>query len=163
MPFTLVRIDDRYIHGQVATMWMQKCPVEKCFIVNDVVVDDKMTTMVLEMVSINKNIGLEILNVEEGVKKIIENQDSPQDLWVLFGNPQDLLKAVQEGFKVEKVIVGFMRHSGDKKPIKSGAQVYLDEKDKEAIKKLDEMGVKMLYQRTPPESPVDIIKLIGEM
>jgi mannose/fructose/N-acetylgalactosamine-specific phosphotransferase system component IIB len=163
MPFTLVRIDDRYIHGQVATMWMQALPTKKCFVVNDVVVKDQMTRMVLEMIAINKSIALEILGVEEGIKRLVEVQDDPENMWVLFGNPQDVLKAVKEGFKLEKVIVGFMRHSDDKKPIKAGAQVYVDSADIEAMKKLGELRVKLHYQKTPPESPTDVLKLISNM
>lgn len=164
MPFTLIRIDDRYIHGQVATIWMQFIPVDKIFVVNDGVANDKMTRMVLEMVAINKNVELEILGLDEGIDKLIETQDNPKNHWVLFGNPQDLLKAIQKGFKVEnKVVVGFMRHSGDKKPIKAGAQVYLDDSDIEAIKKIDELGVKLVYQKTPAESSADIVKLIENM
>ena len=163
MPFTLVRIDDRYIHGQVATMWMQSLPTKKCFVINDVVVKDQMTRMVLEMIAINKNIALEILGVDDRIKRLLEVQGDSENMWVLFGNPQDLLKAIQAGFKIEKIIVGFMRHSGEKKPIKAGAQVYVDAEDIKAMKEIDKLGVKLQYQKTPPESPTDVIKLISNM
>jgi len=164
MPLTLVRIDDRYIHGQVAGLWMQALPSRKCFVINDIVVTEQMTRMVLEMIAINKSIDLEILGLEDGIKRLLEVQDDPEvNMWALFGNPQDVLKAIKGGFKLEKIIVGFMRHSGDKKPIKSGAQVYVDAADIAAMNEIDSLGVKLLYQKTPAQSTANVIKLIEKM
>lgn len=162
MPFTMIRIDDRYIHGQVATTWMMAIPTKKCFVINDQAATEQMTRMVLEMVATTRNIGLEILKVEEGIKRLTEVQNDPDSMWALFGNPQDVLKAIQEGFKIDKLIVGFMRFSGDKKPVKSGGQVYVDDADISAFKAISAEGVKVVVQRVPSESAADMMKLLNK-
>ena len=40
MGLALVNIDDRLIHGQVATTWIRDYKIESCIIVNDMVAND---------------------------------------------------------------------------------------------------------------------------
>ena len=163
MPFTMFRIDDRYIHGQVATQWMRAMPVRKVFVVNDWVVNDYMTTMVLEMAASTQSIDLEILGVDDGVKRLIEVADNDEKMWALFGNPQDVAIALRSGVKIDKVIVGFMRHSGAKKAVTQGGQVYVDDADITALREIQAAGVEIVLQRVPDERPVDVMKLIEKL
>ena len=163
MPFTMFRIDDRYIHGQVATQWMRAMPVRKVFVINDFVAKDYMTTMVLEMAASTQSIELEILGVEDGVKRLIEVSDNTEKMWALFGNPQDVATALRSGVKMDKVIVGFMRHSGAKKAVTQGGQVYVDDADIAALREIQGAGVEILLQRVPDERPVDVMKLIEKL
>ena len=163
MPITMFRIDDRYIHGQVATQWMRAMPVRKIFVINDWVVKDNMTTMVLEMAASTQSIDLEILGVDDGVKRLIEVADNDERMWALFGNPQDVATALRSGLKIDKVIVGFMRHSGTKKAVTQGGQVYVDEADITSLREIQDAGVEIVIQRVPDERPVDVMKLIEKL
>ena len=49
MAIEFVRIDDRLIHGQVATTWVKKYDIEQIIIVNDKVAGDKIQQSVLKM------------------------------------------------------------------------------------------------------------------
>jgi mannose/fructose/N-acetylgalactosamine-specific phosphotransferase system component IIB len=163
MPITMFRIDDRYIHGQVATQWMRAMPVRKIFVINDWVVKDNMTTMVLEMAASTQSIDLEILGVDDGVKRLIEVADNDERMWALFGNPQDVATALRTGVKMDKIIVGFMRHSGTKKAVMQGGQVYVDEADITSLREIQDAGVEIVVQRVPDERPVDVMKLIEKL
>ena len=163
MPFTMVRIDDRYIHGQVATQWMRAIPARIIYIVNDDVVKDTMMQMVLEMAASTQSIKLEMLGVEEGTKRLIEVSNNPDKMWALFGNPQDVATAHQDGFEFEKVIVGFMRHSEGKTPVIRGGQIYVDDADIESLREIQAAGVEIVMQRVPDERPADVMKMIEKM
>jgi mannose/fructose/N-acetylgalactosamine-specific phosphotransferase system component IIB len=160
MPFIMVRVDDRYIHGQVATQWMRAIPARTVYVVNDGVVKDDMTRMVLEMAASTQSITLHVLGVEEGVKQLIEVSQDGEKMWALFGNPKDVVAALNAGFKFERLIVGFMRHSPGKDGLVKGGQVYVDAADSAALRAIHEKGVEVVMQRVPDERPVDVIKLL---
>ncbi|MDO0498121.1 PTS sugar transporter subunit IIB, partial [Clostridioides difficile] len=44
-----IRIDDRLIHGQVATMWSNKLGVTRLMVVNDAVANNSVQKQVLRM------------------------------------------------------------------------------------------------------------------
>jgi PTS system N-acetylgalactosamine-specific IIB component len=163
MPFIMVRIDDRYIHGQVATQWMRTIPARIIYVVNDGVVKDDMTRMVLEMAASTQAIQLHILGVEEGLKKLTQVANDPEKMWALFGNPQDVLAAMRGGFKFERLIVGFMRHSPGKEAVVKGGQIYVDASDVAALKAIQQQGVEVVMQRVPDERPGDIIKMLPSL
>ena len=163
MPFTMIRIDDRYIHGQVATQWMRAIPARIVFVINDDIVKDTMTQMVLEVAASTQSIKLEILGVEEGTKRLIEVSNNPDKMWALFGNPQDVATAHRNGFEFKKVIVGFMRYSEEKTPIVRGGQVYVDDADIEALREIQANGVEIVMQRVPDERPADVMKMIEKL
>lgn len=163
MPFTMVRIDDRYIHGQVATQWMRAIPARIVYVVNDGVVKDMMTRMVLEMAASTQSIKLEMLGVEEGTKRLTEVVNNPEKMWALFGNAQDVATAHREGFKFDRLIVGFMRHSEGKKALVRGGQIYLDDADIAALREIHAAGVEIVMQRVPDERPADVMKLIEKL
>jgi len=162
MPFTMVRIDDRYIHGQVAVSWMVAIPAHVIYVVNDGVANDKMTCMVLEMAASMHSQKLEILGIEEGIKKLIEVSEYNENMWALFGNPQDVLTALKRGFIINRIILGFMHHTGNKKPIVKGAYVYVDDDDINTFREIHASGVEIVYQRVPEERPIDITKILDK-
>ena len=47
MDIRLARIDDRLIHGQVATVWSKQTGVERIIVISDVVAQDKLRKFLL--------------------------------------------------------------------------------------------------------------------
>lgn len=48
MDIRLARIDDRLIHGQVATVWSKQTGVERIIVISDVVAQDKLRKFLLK-------------------------------------------------------------------------------------------------------------------
>jgi len=153
MAVALVRIDDRYIHGQIATMWTRALSIGHIYVLNDSVAKDEVTRAVLEM-AVPQGVRLTITDVESGTRELVQCSATPGNIMVLFGNPQDVLRAVQGGFKFPKLNVGFMRHSPGKDGI--GYQVYVNQVDIDALLAIHEQGVPIEMQRVPTEKSADI-------
>ena len=49
MAIDFVRIDDRLVHGQVATTWIKKYEIEQVIVINDLLANDPVQKSVLEM------------------------------------------------------------------------------------------------------------------
>lgn len=162
MPIVMVRVDDRYIHGQVATAWTRYVGANHIYVVNDGVAGNKMTRMVLEMAKPG-SCDLTILDLEEGTRRLVEGADDDKNIMVLYGNPEDVLWSMDQGLEFGRLVIGFMRHEPGKKAVKRGGQVYVDEKDKEVLRKINDRGVKIEVQKVPTERSHDVIKLIEGM
>ena len=64
MAVELVRIDDRMIHGQVITTWVNKLSIEQILVVNDVVANDPIQKAGI-MMTAPPNIQVRIFGVDE--------------------------------------------------------------------------------------------------
>lgn len=63
MAVEFCRIDDRLIHGQVVTTWLNVKQIEQVIIVDDKVAKDKIQSNVLKM-SVPRNVKLHIFSTE---------------------------------------------------------------------------------------------------
>ena len=64
MAVEFCRIDDRLIHGQVVTTWLNVKQIEQVIIVDDKVAKDKIQSNVLKM-SVPRNVKLHIFSTEK--------------------------------------------------------------------------------------------------
>lgn len=161
MPIVMVRIDDRYIHGQVATAWTQYVNANHIYVINNGVAGNKMTRMVLEMAKPQRS-KLTIMDLEEGTNHISEAVDSNDNIMILYGNPEDVAWTIEQGisFDVETIILGFLRHEPGKKPLKRGGQIYVNESNIQALKSINKAGYKLLVQKVPGERAHDAMRLL---
>ena len=60
------RIDDRLIHGQVMTQWIQHCGANEVVIVDDGVAKDTFIQMVMKS-SVPKKISLKVFSVKDAI------------------------------------------------------------------------------------------------
>ena len=56
MKINLVRIDDRLIHGQVATVWSKEANAQRIIICSDEVAKDQIRKTLLLQVSVNTHL-----------------------------------------------------------------------------------------------------------
>lgn len=77
MSIELVRIDDRLIHGQIATTWINDYNIEQVLIVDDNVVQDKMQQSVISMTA-PANVKVKVFGVDSFIgiyKKILLKEE----------------------------------------------------------------------------------------
>lgn len=88
----LARVDDRLIHGQVMTAWIQYTGGNHIVIVDDVTAQDDFTKQIMQM-AVPAGIKLDIYNVQEAPQKINANQTDK--LIILAKTPQVFLQLIQ--------------------------------------------------------------------
>lgn len=49
MAVVMARVDERLIHGQMATAWLKKYPAQVVIVVDDASANDSLQTMLLQM------------------------------------------------------------------------------------------------------------------
>lgn len=101
----LARVDDRLIHGQVMTAWIQYTGGNHIVIVDDVTAQDDFTKQIMQM-AVPAGIKLDIYNVQEAPQKINANQTDK--LIILAKTPQVFLQLIQAQVALPGVIIGGM-------------------------------------------------------
>lgn len=142
------RIDDRLIHGQVVTTWVNVHKIEQIIILNEAVEKDKIQTNVLKMSS-PPNIKLHVFSPEKFME-IIKTNPIKRSTMLLFSSVFDVEKIVDLGFSLERLNIGGMRLNGDRERLTKA--VALSPSEKEVFKKLMDKGTVVEIQMVPSDS-----------
>ncbi|GIM28146.1 hypothetical protein CPJCM30710_30470 [Clostridium polyendosporum] len=157
MEISLARIDDRLIHGQVATVWTKVSGCNRIFVCSDEVANDNLRKTLLLQVA-PPGVKAHVLEID----KVIEVYKNPKyasfKTMFLFTNPTDVLRLVEGGVDIKSVNIGGMCFKEGKTQI-TGA-VSVDKKDVEAFKKLNEKGVELEIRKLASDPKVDIMTKI---
>ena len=89
MAIVNVRIDERLIHGQVATMWTNRLKATRIMVVNDEASSDDIQKAGLKL-AIPARVKLSVLSVKKAVANIKIGKYDGQHVFVIFKNPQDV-------------------------------------------------------------------------
>ena len=156
MAIELVRIDDRLIHGQVATTWINDYNIEQVLIVDDEMVNDEIQKKVMAMTA-PPNIKVTFFGVDQ-FNEILGNNPIKRRTMLLYADPVAVLRNLEGNLKIEKLNVGNIRFRDGRKQI--AKSVSLTTEESEAFKKMLAMGLDVTWQMVPREKAVPMKSLL---
>ncbi|MGH4138255.1 mannose/fructose/sorbose PTS transporter subunit IIB [Clostridium sp.] len=154
MNIVLARIDDRLIHGQVATIWSKHTKCQRILVCNDDVVKDSIRKTLLEQVA-PPGIKSSVVGIDEAIRAYGNPRYQEDRVLFLFTNPTDVLRMVQGGVPIKSVNIGGMSFKAGKKQITSVVSV--DDTDIEAFKKLNEKDIELEIRKISSDSKIDLM------
>ena len=146
----LVRIDNRLIHGQVATQWCGVVGANLLLVANDEVAKDKMRQGLMKMAAPGYA-QTRFFSVDKTIA-IIDKASPKQKIAIICETPQDVLRLVEGGVPIKKVNIGNMHMSEGKRQVATTVAVA-------AFKKMQDLGVELEIRRVPDIASEDINKL----
>ncbi|KRN65037.1 PTS system mannose/fructose/N-acetylgalactosamine-transporter subunit IIB [Pediococcus cellicola] len=152
-----IRIDERLIHGQVATMWTNSLQASRIMVVDDDVVNNKIEKMALKT-AVPMGIKLSILTAKGAAKRILEDRYIGQKVFLLVKKPQTLVELIDYDLPINKIVVGNMSSREGRRSVKKSVAVSQD--DVEAFNYLKTAGVQIVAQMVPSEPEVDFMNLL---
>ena len=156
MSIELVRIDDRLIHGQIATTWINDYNIEQVLIVDDNVVQDKMQQSVISMTA-PANVKVKVFGVDSFIGIYKKNPIKRRTMIVLT-NSIDAYRLLAGGVQFDYLNVGGMRYLDGRTKIARAVSVTPEER--EAFKKIIEMGIDVRIQMIPRDEIVEMKNVI---
>ncbi|OTN88155.1 PTS system IIB component [Enterococcus sp. 7E2_DIV0204] len=151
------RVDERLIHGQVATVWTNTLGAQRIMVVNDLAVKDQMQIGALKMAK-PAGVKLSILSKRKAIEKILAGNYDDEKVFLITKDIQDMADLIDSGVPLKAFNVGNISQKDDSKPIKKSVAV--TETDVQTIKRLDELGIKITAQMIPSESDETILNFI---
>ncbi|MDO4697505.1 MAG: PTS mannose transporter subunit IIAB [Pasteurellaceae bacterium] len=145
----LARIDDRLIHGQVATRWTKESRVTRIVVVNDEVAKDSVRSTMLKSVA-PPGVTAHVVNVEKMIRVYNNLEYAGERMMLLFTNPTDVVRLMEAGVEFKSINVGGMAYKDGKKMITSAVSV--DDKDIAAFKALDANNIELDVRKVSNDS-----------
>ncbi|KJY57309.1 PTS Man IIB [Lactobacillus kimbladii] len=149
-----VRIDDRMIHGQVATQWSGRLNATRIMVINDSIVNDAMRKTVVRLAA-PANVSTSILSRQKALTNIKNGKYKGQRVLLICVSPVDVNYLIDNGLPIKSVNVGNLAQRDGTERIRPSVNVTPEEK--EAFKKLIGRGVEVTVIPTP-QSPTVYLK-----
>lgn len=155
MALKLVNIDDRLIHGQIATTWIPSFGIESAIIVNDKVASDPVQKSVAGLAV--PNIKVSVFSVDKFIE-VLKKTELKKATMVLFTNPMDALKLRRNGLEFQYLNVSGMRFNDERVRLHKNMSVTAEEKA--AFEELINMGIECWMQTTTRDSKEPVAELL---
>ncbi|MED4853162.1 PTS sugar transporter subunit IIB [Caldifermentibacillus hisashii] len=152
-----VRIDERLIHGQVATMWTNTLKASRIMIVDDQVVKNDMEKMALKL-AVPSGIKLSILTAGGAIKNISANKYVGQRVFLIVKSPSVLRTLVEGGINLTQITVGNMSSKTNSKQVRKSVSV--TDQDIKDFKYLRSKNINIIAQMIPTDEPTNFMELI---
>ncbi|MDY3233245.1 PTS N-acetylgalactosamine transporter subunit IIB [Erysipelotrichaceae bacterium Oil+RF-744-GAM-WT-6] len=151
----LTRIDNRLIHGQVATQWAGSVGANLLLVANDAVAGNSLRQGLMDMAA-PSYAQTRYWTLDKTISTI--HKASPkQHIFLICETPEDVLKLVEGGVPIKKVNIGNMHMAEGKRQV--ATSVAVNDEDVAAFRKLRDLGVELEIRRVPQEKAEDIEKL----
>jgi PTS system N-acetylgalactosamine-specific IIB component len=152
----LTRIDNRLIHGQVGVTWANHLGANLIVVANDKVAVDDVQQNLMDM-AVSDVVETRYFTIRETIDKIHYAAED-QMIFLVVKNPQDVVRLVEGKVPITKLNIGNMHFCEGKQQITSTVSV--DEEDRQAFRRLQQLAVKMEIRRVPDEGGIDISKFL---
>ncbi|HIY79636.1 MAG TPA: PTS N-acetylgalactosamine transporter subunit IIB [Candidatus Olsenella excrementavium] len=153
----LTRIDNRLIHGQVATQWNSTIGANLILVANDEVSTNTMRQNLMKMAA-PTGVATRFFSLQHTIE-IIGKASPKQKIFIICENPEDVLALVKGGVPIKKVNIGNMHMAEGKRQV--ATSVAVSDEDVAAFKELQERGVELEIRRVPSTPVEDVNKLFS--
>ena len=146
MPLSLIRIDDRLIHGQVVLGWSRVLKPDRIVVANDRIAKSAWERK-FYTASVPAPIKVSFLTVDETAVELLNNLYRNESVLMLFESVEDLYALVEKGIRLDEINIGGLHH-------RQGAEellpyVFLTEEDRRLLRELVKRGIRLLAQDVP--------------
>ena len=155
MNISLLRIDDRLIHGQVATSWAKAVKCEAIFAISDEVANDELRKELLLQIA-PPHLKAYVIPGDKAIKVYNNPKYASRNILMLVTKPEDAVRLIEGGLRIDTINVGGMTHKEGNKQLSDAVTV--NPSNVAAFKKLLDMGVKLSLQKVAANKPVELTR-----
>lgn len=160
MKIGLARIDDRLIHGQVATRWTKETNVTRIIVVSDEVANDTVRKTLLTQVA-PPGVTAHVVDIDKMIRVWNNPKYGRDRVMLLFTNPTDVERIVEQGVDIKSINIGGMAFKQGKTQVNNAVSV--DEKDIAAFRKLNERGIELEVRKVSNDPRLKMMDLIAKV
>lgn len=163
MNITIIRIDDRLIHGQIITKWIDYAGARQILVVDERSAADPMLKMILGL-AVPSGIRLEVLAPETALNYVKQDTSAVPTLMIVR-NPETMLALIRSGFPepVQPIVLGNMSYDEKKPNVRHVLDyLYLNDQDAAVLKELDQAGAGLIIKAVPEERGKTVKSILHE-
>lgn len=147
------RVDDRLIHGQIVTSWINYLNTKSIVVADDDAATNSLSLTLFEM-AVPKGISLKVLSINDAISTI---DALDEDVMLICGSIQSATE-ILEKCDLRELNIGNINPTKERKKI--AMSLWLTEEEKRKVKGLLAKGFDVFYQTVPTEKKVRLSDLI---
>ena len=156
----LTRIDDRFIHGQVVTKWLQYVSgCDEILICDDAMRQDAFLQMVMEMAA-PPGVKVRVYSLDETIHAFEEmGIEDRRRMMILLRNPGGALRLIEGKVPIRELNVGGMGAGPGRKPLYKNISASSEELS--TFEAIERKGIKVGFRVVPDADPgIDLVGLL---
>ncbi|HOO36709.1 MAG TPA: PTS sugar transporter subunit IIB [Deltaproteobacteria bacterium] len=157
MNILLVRVDDRFIHGQILEAWIPFLNAQSVVVANDTLAGDDFQKTIMSM-AIPDRIHLRIVPIERVLTLQDDKELDGKRTLVIVSSIKDAYRLRTTGLEFSQLNIGNNKGTETSKQI--SYSVWVDQDDLEMLSKLMEQGVDVSLQSVPRERNIDMKSIL---
>lgn len=158
MNILLVRVDDRFIHGQILEAWIPFLKAQSVIVVNDTLANDDFQKTIMSM-AIPDRIKLRIVTIDDVLSLRDEKDLDDKRTLVIVSSIKDAFSLHTIGLDFSNLNLGNNKGTDSSKQI--SYSVWVDEDDLKMLCELMENGIDINLQSVPRERNIDMRSIMN--
>lgn len=146
-----IRIDDRFIHGQVGCTWISYNEAKEVLVVNDALAQDSLAITMQKLSA--PAVKVSVKSVKDAIP-YLQNYPNKTHLFVIVSCPQDALALIEAGISFPEINIGHSRHTEFSREIVP--HINVDEAALSAYQKLQDLQVPMTFRLVPDHRRITV-------
>lgn len=158
MEIAHARIDDRLIHGQVVTAWLQfigRC--DEILICDDKARKDQFLQQVLRMTA-PPGMPIRVLSVDEALVDLPAKANDPRRVLLLARGPGPFLRLIKGGINIPYLNLGGMGAGPGRRNLHRSISV--SSEDLDMLQQIQNAGVRIEIKMVPSDRGIDLNNII---
>lgn len=148
----LLRVDERFVHGQVAFAWTNNLGANCILVANDEIATNNLRKKTLKM-AVPAGTKFVVKDMDEAVSVLSGEKIKKYQVFLIVGSVEDAYKITQQIPEIKEVNLGNLKKNADRKMITSS--VYLNKYELELVSKINESGVTVQCQAVPTDKKIN--------
>ncbi len=157
MSLALVRVDDRYIHGQVVVAWGRALGADTILLVDDAV-SSSPWEQELYRIGVPPEIQLEFASVADAAERVAALANSSRRAIVLLGDLYSLERLCCRAPVIRSVNLGGLHQAPGRK--ERLPYVFLSDQEVSILRNLRDAGIELVARDLPTARPVPVDELL---
>lgn len=156
MSIELVRIDDRFIHGQVVMGWCPFLKPDHIILCDDEIARSDWESQIYKEAAADYKTS--VCSVQETATLVKQQALQDCKLFVIVESPAVVVQLLNLQVPIKKVNVGGMHYQPGKRKVTDF--IYIDDTDLEKFRILASAGVQLLGVDVPTGKTIDLVKAL---
>lgn len=160
----MLRLDERLIHGQVATKWSRTLGVNRIIVADDEAAASDVMQKSL-MMAAPSTCKVAIVSVEKALSFVNDPRADDLSILVIVSTPGNLLRIAKEGKDIKAINVGNYGRIAPKRDGEAratyGKNLYAYADEVATLRSVLNLGLPCVVQAIPDEAPVDLERVLG--
>jgi len=148
----LLRIDERFVHGQVAFAWTNHLGVDCILVANDEIATNNLRKKMLKMAA-PTGTKFVVKSIKEAITTLKGDKIKKYQVFLIVGTVADAYAIVQQVPEIKEVNLGNLKKTDERRMVTSS--VYLTEAERTLIKAIQAEGVSVQCQAVPTDKKID--------